>query len=102
MVLSVPLMIFIFRNQFMYGMIDCKKPIIALVNGGAIGIGTTMLPHCDLVIAAENAYFYTPFPLIGIVPEFCSSYALPKIMGLAKVFIPKCYKLYFCQNKLRK
>lgn len=70
----------------MYGIIDCKKPIIALVNGAAIGIGATILPYCDLVIATDKAYFYTPFPLIGMVPEFASSYTFPKVMGTTKVF----------------
>lgn len=69
----------------MYGVIDCKKPVIAMVNGGAIGAGATILPHCDLVLASDKAFFYTPFPLLGIVPEFCSSYTFPKLMGLVKV-----------------
>lgn len=72
----------------MYGFIDCKKPIIAMVNGGAIGVGATLLPFCDQVFASEKAFFYSPFPVIGIVPEFCSSYLYPKIMGLAKVPYP--------------
>ena len=67
--------------QFMHRMIDCSKPIIAAVAGPAVGIGTTLLLHCDLVYAAENAKFSMPFSQLGLCPEFASSLLLPQLAG---------------------
>ncbi|KAG1690021.1 hypothetical protein DVH05_019916 [Phytophthora capsici] len=66
---------------FMHKMLDCKKLLVAAVNGPAIGIGVTLLMHCDLVYAADSATFWTPFLRIGVVPEFASSYTFPHLLG---------------------
>lgn len=68
-------------GRFMSTVIAFDKPLIAAVNGLAIGVGTTLLPHCDFVYAAEHARFQTPFTKIGVCPEFCSSVLFPEIMG---------------------
>lgn len=70
--------------QFMNALAGCSKPVIASINGIAVGVGVTLLLHCDLVYAAENARFQMPFVSIGIVPEYASTYLLPRIMGHAR------------------
>ena len=57
------------------------KPLVAAVNGAAVGIGFTMLPHCDIVLASEQARFRTPFAEMGVPPEAASSLLFPVTMG---------------------
>jgi enoyl-CoA hydratase/carnithine racemase len=67
--------------QFLRALAKCRKPIVAAVNGVAVGIGTTMLLQCDLVVADSDTRFSLPFINLGLVPEGASSLLLPRIMG---------------------
>jgi enoyl-CoA hydratase/carnithine racemase len=67
--------------QFLRKISHAIKPIVAAVAGNAVGIGTTMLMHCDLVYAADNAKFALPFTQLGLCPEAASSLLLPQIAG---------------------
>jgi enoyl-CoA hydratase/carnithine racemase len=67
--------------QFMRALIECDKPVVAAVTGAAIGIGTTMLLHCDFVYVSDEARLAMPFVGLGLVPEFGSSLIVPQLMG---------------------
>lgn len=70
--------------QFMHALLDCDKPVVAAVTGAAIGIGTTLLLHCDLVYVSDEARLALPFASLGLVPEFASSLVLPQLLGHVK------------------
>jgi enoyl-CoA hydratase/carnithine racemase len=67
--------------QFMHALTGCSKPVVAAVTGAAIGIGTTLLLHCDFVYVADDARLAMPFVALGLVPEFASSLVVPQLMG---------------------
>lgn len=67
--------------RFLFGIASFPKPVIAAVCGPAVGIGTTMLMHCDLVYAGDNAAFSLPFVNLGLCPEAASSLLVPQMLG---------------------
>ena len=67
--------------QFMQALMGCDKPVVAAVTGAAIGIGTTLLLHCDFVYVSDEARLAMPFVSLGLVPEFASSLIVPQLMG---------------------
>ncbi|OBS58188.1 hypothetical protein A6R68_10682 [Neotoma lepida] len=69
------------ESSFRFKDIVFKKPIIAAVNGPAVGLGASILPLCDVVWANEKACFQTPYTTFGQSPDGCSSFTFPKMMG---------------------
>jgi enoyl-CoA hydratase/carnithine racemase len=67
--------------RFLRALAGCETPIVAAVHGNCVGIGTTMLLHCDLVVAEEGARFSLPFVDLALVPEAASSLLLPRLAG---------------------
>ncbi len=72
--------------EFLNALARNDKPLVAAVGGLAVGIGTTMLLHCDHVVAAAGAVFSTPFTRLGLIPEAASSLLAPMRMGHARAF----------------
>jgi enoyl-CoA hydratase/carnithine racemase len=79
--------------HFLYTLLDFEKPVVAAVTGLAVGIGVTMLLHCDLVYVSTDARLSMPFVSLGLVPEFGSSLLVPRLMGRAKA----AEKLLLCE-----
>jgi len=67
--------------RFLRALAACETPLVAAVHGNCVGIGTTMLLHCDLVVAEEGTRFSLPFVDLGLVPEAASSLLLPRMAG---------------------
>ena len=77
-------------QTFLYSLLNFPKPLLAAVKGNAIGVGTTMLLHCDVVLASPTANFSMPFTSLGLVPEAGSSYLFPALVGYqraARIFL---------------
>jgi enoyl-CoA hydratase/carnithine racemase len=76
--------------KFLGSLLEFPKPLLAAVKGNAIGVGTTMLLHCDVVVAAPTANFSMPFTSLGLVPEAGSTKLFPELVGYqraAKIFM---------------
>ena len=67
--------------RFLNALTNCGKPVVAAVTGAAIGVGATMLLHCDFVYVSDEARLAMPFVSLGLVPEFASSLLVPQLMG---------------------
>src|SRR5713226_7478242 len=73
-------------SPFLLALANLTKPLIAAVQGNAVGVGTTMLLHCDMVFIAEGAQLTTPFVNLALVPEAASSWLLPARIGYARAY----------------
>jgi enoyl-CoA hydratase/carnithine racemase len=72
--------------RFLYALARAERPLVAAVQGVAVGIGTTMMLQCDYAVAASDARFSTPFVALGLVPENASSLIAPRLMGHRRAF----------------
>ncbi|SMC35505.1 Enoyl-CoA hydratase/carnithine racemase [Fulvimarina manganoxydans] len=73
-------------GRFLNAIVDLSLPLVASVDGLAIGIGTTLLMHCDYVVASKQSVFRTPFADLGLTPEAASSLLAPRLMGHQRAF----------------
>lgn len=71
---------------FLRTMANFTKPIVCAINGAAVGVGTTLCCHADLVYCGDSVKFQLPFARLGLVPEFASSYLIPRLAGHVKAF----------------
>lgn len=71
-------------GRVVLAMFDCKKPIIAAINGVAVGVGATLTLPCDVRLASTQSRFGFVFGKIGIVPDACASWFLPRVVGMPK------------------
>lgn len=74
-------------GRFLRALATMEKPLVAAASGGGVGIGLTMLLHCDIVVAAEDAQFLAPFTQLGVTPEAASSLLLPAQIGYKKAYM---------------
>jgi enoyl-CoA hydratase/carnithine racemase len=72
--------------RFIESLARCTRPLVAAVQGRAVGVGTTMLLHCDLVVLADNAHLSTPFVSLALVPEAASSLLMPLRIGHVRAY----------------
>jgi enoyl-CoA hydratase/carnithine racemase len=72
--------------RFLQSLARCTRPLVAAVQGRAVGVGTTMLLHCDLVLLADNAQLSTPFVSLALVPEAASSLLMPLRIGHVRAY----------------
>ncbi len=87
--------------HFLKALLGCDKPIVAAVDGLAIGVGTTLLFHCDMVFATSRSLFKTPFLDLGLVPEAGASLLAPQRMGYARAFELLCLGEGFDADRAR-
>jgi enoyl-CoA hydratase/carnithine racemase len=73
-------------HEFLLALARCRKPLVAAVRGAAVGVGTTMLLHCDHVVAGTDATLSTPFLKLGLIPEAASTLLAPMRMGHSRAF----------------
>ncbi len=73
-------------HEFLHALARCRKPLVGAVGGVAIGVGTTMLLHCDHVVAGADATLSTPFLKLGLIPEAGSTLLAPMRMGYVRAF----------------
>ena len=72
--------------RFLYAIASCERPIVAAVDGLAVGVGSTMLLHCDYVVASRGSRFVTPFAQLALIPEAGSTLLAPRLMGQRRAF----------------
>jgi enoyl-CoA hydratase/carnithine racemase len=73
-------------SRFLQALVQSTRPLVAAVQGRAVGVGTTMLLHCDFVVLAENAQLSTPFINLALVPEAASTLLMPLRIGYARAY----------------